>query len=398
MILFVLPARRAAAIAAAAAGLAATLSTPSRALAQGAERPPREEVRERVIIRAPGAVALWRGDEERKAVLGVTLAPASAADTAGVRVEAVTAGSPAEKAGIKAGDVLTQVNGVNLRVTRDDAEDVTLGGLGQRRLQRELGRLNAGDEVALSLRSGSSTRSLKVKTTSPAEVARLSQPEGNRVAERQVLRPADRQALLSRLSTGPTIGIAIGSAGNARDTLGLFVSEVIAGGPADKAGIVEGERVASVNGVDVRVPREDVQDAPAVSARVDRFVREVRKATPGQRLTLKVYGNGRYRDVVVTADSSRALSVPGVEGRVLRPGQGPRVFQYEGDGMRGRIQLDGRELEFDTVELGRYFEQMGDRLGRGLEQSLKGLELELRGMQPPVIMRSVPRRAFRISI
>ena len=40
--------------------------------------------------------------------------------------------------------------------------------------------------------------------------------------------------------------------GSSRDTLGVFVMSVEDGGPAAKAGIEEGTRIASINGVDVR--------------------------------------------------------------------------------------------------------------------------------------------------
>ena len=42
------------------------------------------------------------------------------------------------------------------------------------------------------------------------------------------------------------IGIST-SSGGMRDTLGLLVSSVTAGGPADKAGIEEGNRLMSIN-------------------------------------------------------------------------------------------------------------------------------------------------------
>ena len=48
------------------------------------------------------------------------------------------------------------------------------------------------------------------------------------------------------------LGINTSSTGTLRDTLGLLVSSVMRGGPAEKAGLEEGNRIASINGVNLR--------------------------------------------------------------------------------------------------------------------------------------------------
>ena len=50
--------------------------------------------------------------------------------------------------------------------------------------------------------------------------------------------------------------MTVASTGSARDTLGVFVQSVVHDGPAEKAGIVEGDRIAAINGVSLRVARE----------------------------------------------------------------------------------------------------------------------------------------------
>jgi C-terminal processing protease CtpA/Prc len=177
------------------------------------------------------------------------------------------------------------------------------------------------------------------------------------------------------------VGLSIGVAGNLRDTLGLFVSGVLTGGPADKAGIVEGDRVAAVNGVDVRIPREDIEDPQATSRRLDRFSREVQRAEPGKGLTLKVYGNGRFRDVMVA-----------VEQAAPRSPSMPQVIRLERDGEVGRLRFDNRELVMDFGDLERRMERWGEEFGRSMERSLRGLELDLRELpQPPGVVRVMPR-------
>jgi hypothetical protein len=200
------------------------------------------------------------------------------------------------------------------------------------------------------------------------------------------------------------VGLTVGAAGNARDTLGLFISSVVTGGPAEKAGIVEGERVAAVNGVDVRVARADVEDAEVVSARVNRFVREVQQAVPGKTLTLRVYSGGRYRDVTVTAAKASDLprsgfSISAGDGglQILTPRgpsaprapQPPRVFQFDRDGDLGRLRLDGQELKIDLQQLRDGLEEMRRGIERGVEGGLRGFDLReapVRGRRAVVIL------------
>lgn len=320
-----------------------------------AQVPEEREVR---IMRGPGNVIVRRGTPENRAVLGVMLGEGSRADTAGVTLESVAENGPAAKAGLKAGDVLTQINGVSLKVAREDAEDLALAGLAQRRLQRVMGKVNVGDEVTLQVQSGGRSRSVSMKAVSPQS---LEAGEA-RVIERVITRGPDGVMTERRVGAPRAmVGVTVGAAGNLRDTLGLFVSSVVSGGPAEKAGVIEGERIATVNGIDVRVPREDADDQQVVSARVDRFVREVQKVEPGKPITLRVYGNGRYRDVTVTAAAAP---------------REPALFEFNTNGPRGRVRIDGDEIEIDGAQIERAMEQMG----RTLRDRFRGMDIELRDL------------------
>ncbi len=363
------------------------------------------EEREVRITRAPGgAMTIVRGAPANRAVLGVVLAEGSRADTAGVRLESVDADSPAAKAGLKAGDLITEINGVSLKVAREDAEDLALAGLAQRRLQRVMSRAKPGDEVKLQVRSGNATRSVAVKTASMEELERTAE----KIEERIITRGPDGM-VMERRSGGPArgvVGVSIGSAGNARDTLGLFVSSVVSGGAAEKAGIIEGERIAAVNGMDVRVPREDVEDGEAASARVDRFVREIQKTEPGKTVALRVWGNGRYRDVTVTVQKAEVLpgatigggpmimrtpgmALPEGEVRIRRQGGEPQVFEFRRDGpSRGRLRINGDEIEIDGQGIERAMEEMGRRL----QERLRDVEIDVRGL------RTLPERSGAVRV
>jgi S1-C subfamily serine protease len=222
-----------------------------------------------------------RAEDDDRAMLGVITGSSGKRDTLGLLVESVTPGSPADKAGIEEGNRIASINGVSLKLSRGDAGEPDMSSMMTNRLVREMRKLKAGDEATLEVWNGSRSRAVKVKTVAADDLA----PE--RVTRREA---ADR----------PALGISLGSSGSKRDTLGVFVSGVTENGPADKAGIVEGDRVASVNGVDLRVPKEDVGDWSAASARVARLQREIRKLKPGQTVDLSVVEAGRARTVKVT--------------------------------------------------------------------------------------------------
>ena len=86
--------------------------------------------------------------QDDRPMIGVTTAAESErADTLGLRIESVQRGSPAEKAGLKAGDRLQSVNGVSLRADRADAGEEDYAGVLTRRLQREVQRTAAGASI-----------------------------------------------------------------------------------------------------------------------------------------------------------------------------------------------------------------------------------------------------------
>jgi hypothetical protein len=87
----------------------------------------------------------------------------------------------------------------------------------------------------------------------------------------------------------------------------VFVSGVSENGPAEKAGITEGNRIASVNGVDLRVPKEEIGDWSVANARVARLQREIAKLKPGQTVDLLVVEGGRARNVKVTLGRAEDL-------------------------------------------------------------------------------------------
>jgi serine protease Do len=237
-------------------------------------------------------------------MLGVTLSDGSdRGDTLGLRVAEVREDSPAAKAGIKAGDRLQAINGVSLRADRSDAGESDYDGVLLRRLQREMAKVEEDDTVTLRVFSDGRAREVRVATVSSEE-----------------LYGSPNASTLRRMSNDRAIiGVTTSPVGNARDTLGVFVSAVNEDGPAAKAGIVEGDRIAAINGVSLRVAPEDAGDAQVSESRAERLRNELAKLTAGATAELIVVSAGRSRTVRVTTVKASDLpsSAPAAWGFVM---------------------------------------------------------------------------------
>jgi serine protease Do len=239
--------------------------------------------------------------DEPRAVIGVTTTGGSTnRDTLGVLVASVRSGSPAEKAGLEEGDRIASVNGVSLKLAPADVGDYEMSSAMSRRLTRELDKLKPGDDVELRVVANGQTKSIKVKTISPE--ALYETPNRPRDSERA------------------SLGFSLATTGTSRDSLGVFVMGVDDNSPAAKAGVEEGSRIASINGVDVRPKRiaDDEDSFIHISSGVGKIEREMAKIKPGDPVDLRLYYNGQYKNVKVVAGKAsdrphgaRAISIMG---------------------------------------------------------------------------------------
>ncbi|MFL5489150.1 MAG: PDZ domain-containing protein [Gemmatimonadaceae bacterium] len=156
----------------------------------------------------------------------------------------------------------------------------------------------------------------------------------------------------STMAKRAALGLQLRSTGTRRDTLGVFVEAVTPKGPAENAGIVEGDRIAAINGVDVRASAADTEDDYTSGLASHRLSREVQKLTPGNRVTLRVYSGGRFRDVQVTAGrasdvmrlGTRAgFMIPRAGGMMRFNGPGAMMFGPDMPMMRERLEPLMRE-------------------------------------------------------
>ena len=130
-----------------------------------------------------------------------------------------------------------------------------------------------------------------------AEDARRAEREATTVRDRVMQRiMVDDSAAMNRA----TLGLMLGGSPTKRDTLGVFVEGVAEDGPAERAGIFEGHRIAYINNVDVRASAGDAGDPYLSSVGQHRLMRAMRDVTPGSTVTLRVWTGSGYRDVQVT--------------------------------------------------------------------------------------------------
>ena len=311
-----------------------------------------------------GAGALRATDPDR-AMIGVSLGDAS---TDGIPVAGVANDGPADRAGIRTGDLLVAVGDASLRVLDGDAGDPLFRAAVAHRLTRLLDTLPPGATVTLRVRRDGDERTLRVRTVRAAELndgapcapgdadcmsgferrlpsvrsPGLAAPRdrrdsatpgaGDELRAERMPRPGVRERspepeapeplaprrrtpamkvtprvrtapgaapLLLRTESSRRYGLGLTATGSPRDTLGVFVASVRQGSAADQAGIVEGMRVAAVDGTSLRVQPEDAGDVGASSAMLRRLQRALADAKSDRPVRLRVWDGARWREVEV---------------------------------------------------------------------------------------------------
>src|SRR5438046_8297316 len=128
-------------------GAALLAALPAALVAQGTPRTPRP-------TRAPRAFVFADDNRGRIGVV-VNPRPDSEADKLGAKLEGVTPGGPAAKAGLKVGDIITKFNGTTLAGLK--AQDEEESGPGTKLVQLAR-KLEPGDTVQIEYRRGSDTK------------------------------------------------------------------------------------------------------------------------------------------------------------------------------------------------------------------------------------------------
>ncbi len=255
------------------------LLAPATALSQ--PRPPRPPVAPEAPEPARATITLnGRTLYRDGAYLGITPHYESGpADTLGLLIQDVEEGMAADKAGIRRGDRLVSIDGVDLRVDPRDLGDDAAVALPESRLRRFLSKKKAGDAASVVVYADGRTETKRV-SLSESPLARTFGAMRERTGRR-------------------VLGVSFSQRGSARDTAGLLITDVTSGGAADRAGLNEGDRVISIDGVDLRVSVADAGSPEGVEARISRLRRALDAAPDSQPVRVDVLSEGRRRTVSV---------------------------------------------------------------------------------------------------
>jgi serine protease Do len=162
----------------------------------------------------------------------------------GFLVIGINEGSPADKAGLRGGDRVTNVNGREIRLGGDivlkiDNQDV-------RKIEDILtyleGQKHASDSVQLTILRDGKTQTVNVTLT--------PRPENN---QSQQFQSQSEQQRPSLGISGTNLTPAIAKTMNMSQPTGFLVVDIIAEGPADKAGIRGGYVISNVNGTEIEL-------------------------------------------------------------------------------------------------------------------------------------------------
>lgn len=167
-----------------------------------------------------------------------------------------------------------------------------------------------------------------VSTVAGAQIRRMPGDPGTR---RPRITIADNDAPAPAPDPRTALGLVVGTSGTDRDTLGLLVTQVLRDGPAERAGIDEGSRLAEIDGVSLRIDPSDVGRSGPSDAAVRRLAQTLSGLRDADQARLRVYGGGRYRIVTVQLASppnvavAQTMPAPRAMPNVAAAGEPPRV-------------------------------------------------------------------------
>ena len=187
-------------------------------------------------------------------ITGITVSPEISNathlnDTKGILVVDITADSPADKAGIRGGDVLTTVDGQDIRLGGDII--VAIDNQSVRAMEDLLSYLEekkaVGDNIELSvIRDGKTQHIDMILTARPTQGAE-NRFQPNQESKQQQQRPA---LGINGINMTPELAERMNLTHSQK---GFLIEDIISGGPADKAGIRGGYKIANINGSDFKL-------------------------------------------------------------------------------------------------------------------------------------------------
>jgi serine protease Do len=224
-------------------------------------------------------------------------------DQRGALVNQVTAGSPAEKAGLRGSTQQTTINGQQVNVGGDVI--IAIDGQPVKTFDDLVAYLTSstgvGQTVTLSILRDGQQQDVKVTLAArPTTQARQQQAELPQVPQEQRRSsPTAGQPWLGIQGLSITTDIAP-ELGLALNQTGVLVESVRSNSPAEQAGLKGGTKSVTINGQDVMTGGDVITaiDGKAVSS-MDDLLTVLQQSKVGQKVTLTIVRDGQQQQVTV---------------------------------------------------------------------------------------------------
>jgi serine protease Do len=230
-------------------------------------------------------------------VIGTDITPAIAeamnlnlTEAKGFLVTGINANSPADKAGIKGGDRVLQINGIEMELGGDII--IGIDGKPVRKIDDVISHLERekmiGEQVTLTLiRNGETLQKTLTLEERPGSEQTM---QGSR----------QQQPSLGVTGTDVTPAIAEAMNLNLTDAKGFLVTEVRADGPAAEAGIKGGYEVAIINNTQIRLGGDVIVGIDNKTVETVEEIKDyVNTKDAGDIVNVKVIRNGEIQNIDV---------------------------------------------------------------------------------------------------
>jgi serine protease Do len=227
----------------------------------------------------------------------------------GFLVIGVNEGSPADKAGIRGGDKVTTINGREIRLGGDivlkiDNQDV-------RKIEDLLTHLErheqVGDTVQLTVIRDAKPQTVNITLTARPDNSQLQQQ----------LQPQTKEQRPSIGISGTNVTPAIAKAMNLTQATGFLVVDIIAEGPADRAGIRGGYVIAKINGTDMELAGDVILriDNKTVNS-IDDILSYLDTKKVSETVQLTILRDGKVENVSVQLGPSSVAAADSTESHL----------------------------------------------------------------------------------
>jgi serine protease Do len=238
----------------------------------------------------------------------------------GFLVTDITAGSPADKAGVRGGYKIDDINGMEIALGGDIIVGIDNNTV--RKIDDILSYLErekkVGDEVQLSvLRDGKIQETLPtILEVRPGSADQIQQPPQQEQQEQQ---NQGKPGWLGLSGTAVTPEIAQ-AMGLPPDTKGYLVLEIIADGPADKAGIRGGYKIDNVNGREIALGGDIIVGIDNTTVTTpENVVTSLKEKQAGDTVQLGILRDGQSNRVELTLGEIPQAALQGRQGEGQQP-------------------------------------------------------------------------------